>query len=114
MATPHHAATRMTILVGDSDRWHHKSLVGEIVHRAQALGLAGATVIHGIEGYGAHRLIHTDRFLSLSEDLPAMIVIVDEDERIRTFLAELDQLIGEGLVMLDPVEVIHYTSAEPV
>jgi uncharacterized protein len=102
-------ALRLTILVGDSDTWHHKPLYTEIVHRAHAAGLAGATVLHGVEGYGASNHIHTTRLLSLSEDLPVVVVIVDREDRIRAFLPTLDELIGEGLVMVDPVEVIRYT-----
>ena len=103
------AATRLSIFVGDSDTWHHKPLSTEIVHRAHAAGLAGATVLHGVEGYGASNRVHTTRILSLSEDLPVVIVIVDTEEAIRAFLPQLDELISEGLVIIDPVEVIRYT-----
>lgn len=108
----HGPALRLTIFVGEDDHWHHKPLFTEIVHRAHAAGLAGATVLRGIEGYGASNHIHTTRLLSLSEDLPLLIVIVDLDERIRAFLPQLDELIGEGLVMIDPVEVIRYGGRE--
>ncbi|MFJ8911967.1 DUF190 domain-containing protein [Amycolatopsis sp. NPDC102389] len=101
-------ALRLSIHVGEDDVWHHKPLYHEIVRRAHEAGLAGASVFRGIEGYGASSLIHTTRLLSLSEDLPVMIVIVDEEERIRAFLPELDELIDEGLVTLDDVEVIRY------
>jgi PII-like signaling protein len=101
-------ALRLTIFVGESDQWHHKPLYHEIVHRAHAAGLAGASVIRGIEGYGASSRIHTTRILSLSEDLPLAIVIIDAEERIRAFLPQLDELITEGLVIIDPVEVIRY------
>jgi uncharacterized protein len=101
-------AARLTIFIGEDDTWHHKPLYHEIVHRAHAAGLAGASVLRGIEGYGACSRIHTTRLLSLSEDLPVAIVIVDTDERIRGFLPQLDELISEGLVMIDPVEVIRY------
>lgn len=102
------SATRLTIFVGAGDQWHHKPLYTEIVHRAHRDGLAGATVLHGVEGYGASSRIHTARLLSLSEDLPVVIVIVDAAERIRAFLPQLDELVTEGLVILDPVEVIRY------
>ncbi len=87
---------RLTIFIGEDDTWHHKPLYHEIVHRAHAAGLAGASVLRGIEGYGASSRIHTTRLLSLSEDLPVAIVIVDTDERIRAFLPQLDELISEG------------------
>jgi PII-like signaling protein len=101
-------ATRLTIFVGEFDKWHHKPLYTEIVHRAHALGLAGASVLRGVEGFGASSRIHTDRILSLSEDLPMVIVVVDTDEKIRAFLPQLDELVTEGLVIVDPVEVIRY------
>jgi PII-like signaling protein len=101
-------AVRLTIFVGEDDIWHHKPLYHEIVHRAHAAGLAGASVLRGIEGYGASSRVHTTRLLSLSQDLPIAIVIVDQDDRIRAFLPQLDDLVTEGLVILDPVEVIRY------
>lgn len=99
-------ATRLTVLVKESEQWHHRPLYTEIVHRAHAAGLAGASVFHGIEGYGRSSHIHTTRILSLAEDLPCSIVIVDTDERIRAFLPELAELVPDGLVMVDPVEVL--------
>ncbi len=101
-------ALRLTIMVGEGDRWHHKPLYTEIVHRAHNAGLAGATVLRGIEGYGASNLIHTNRLLSLSEDLPVVILIVDTHDRIQAFLPQLDELVSEGLVILDDCEVIRY------
>ena len=101
-------ALRLTVFIGESDTWHHKPLFTEIVHRAHHAGLAGASVFRGIEGYGASSHIHTTRLLSLSEDMPVAIVIVDAAERIRAFLPQLDELVSEGLVILDDVEVIRY------
>ena len=99
---------RLTIFVGESDQWHHRPLYTEIVHRAHAVGLAGASVLRGVEGYGASNHIHTTRLLSLSDDLPVAVIIVDTEERIRAFLPQLDELISEGLAIVDPVEVIRY------
>jgi hypothetical protein len=99
---------RLTIFVGESDRHGHTPLATEIVQRAHRAGLAGASVFRGVEGYGASNHIHTTRILSLSDDLPIAIVIVDTDEAIQRFIPELDELITEGLVILDDVEVIKY------
>ncbi|MFI6676841.1 DUF190 domain-containing protein [Kribbella sp. NPDC050470] len=105
-------ALRLTIMVGEGDQWRHKPLFTEIVHRAHKAGLAGATVLRGIEGYGASNLIHTNRLLSLSEDLPVVIVIIDTHDRIHAFLPQLDELVTEGLVVLDDCEVIRYVGRD--
>ncbi|WP_103512497.1 DUF190 domain-containing protein [Streptomyces sp. SM13] len=105
-------ALRVTIFIGETDLWHHKPVYTEIVHRARKAGLAGASVFRGIEGFGASSLIHTQRLLSLSEDLPVAVVIVDAEEKIRTFLPELDELVEEGLVILDDCEIIRYVGRE--
>ena len=99
---------RLTIFIGEADHHGHTPLATEIVRRAQKAGLAGASVFRGVEGYGASNHIHTTRILSLSDDLPIAIVIVDSDERIQAFLPELDELITEGLVIIDDVEVLKY------
>lgn len=104
---------RLTIFVGESDRHGHTPLATEIVRRAQRNGLAGATVLRGIEGYGASNHIHNTRLLSLSDDLPIVIVIVDSNDRIQAFLPELDSLITEGLVIVDDVEVVKYVGRTP-
>lgn len=101
-------AIRLSVFVGESDQWHHHPVYTEIVHRAHAAGLAGATVLRGIEGYGASSHVHTTRILSLSEDLPVVVIIIDAAERIHAFLPQLDELIAEGIVILDPVDVIRY------
>jgi PII-like signaling protein len=108
----HGPALRLTIFVGEDDQWHHRPLYTEIVHRAHQRGLAGASVLRGIEGYGASSRIHTQRILSLTEDLPVTIVIVDTED-IRGFLPELDELVSEGLIIIDPVEVVRYVGRNP-
>ncbi|MFF1869258.1 DUF190 domain-containing protein [Streptomyces sp. CB03911] len=100
------AALRLTVIVGEYDTWHHRPLYSEIVHRAHAAGLAGASVFRGVEGFGASSLIHTSRLLSLGEDLPVAVVTVDTEERVRAFLPELDELAPEGLVTLERCEVL--------
>jgi uncharacterized protein len=104
----HGRARRLTIFIGDTDQHHHRPLYTEIVHRAHDHGLAGASVFHGVEGYGASSRIHTSRILSLSDDLPIAIVIVDTEDKVNDFLPQLDDLIDEGLVIIDDVEVYRY------
>ncbi|MEU6217479.1 DUF190 domain-containing protein [Streptomyces sp. NPDC047022] len=99
-------ALRLTVFIGENDRWHHKPLYAEIVHRAHAAGMAGASVFRGIEGFGASSLVHTTRLLSLSEDLPVAVVVVDTEESVRAFLPQIEELVGEGLVTLEDCEVI--------
>jgi PII-like signaling protein len=101
-------ALRLSIFLGEDDMWHHKPLYHEIVKRAREAGLAGATVLRGCEGYGTSSAIHTTRILSLAEGLPILVLIVDREDRIRAFLPELDELVGEGTVLLDEVNVLHY------
>jgi uncharacterized protein len=96
------------IFIGESDRWEGAPLYEAIVQRAREKGLAGATVVRGIEGYGAHNFIHTTRIQRLAEDLPIVIEIVDQKERVEAFLPELDEMVAEGLVTLEPVKVILY------
>jgi PII-like signaling protein len=103
----------LRIFIGESDRHHGGPLYEAIVRKARELGLAGATVWRGIEGYGAASRIHTARILRLSEDLPILIEIVDTEEKIRAALPALDAMIeasgGGGLVTLEKAEVIKYT-----
>lgn len=101
-------ALRLTIFIGEDDRWQRQPLFHEIVTRARAAGLAGATVLRGCEGYGASSLIHTTRLLSLTEDLPIVVIIIDTEDRIRAFLPALDDLVAEGMIILDEVDVLRY------
>jgi len=99
---------RILRLIGESDRYHHKPLYAEIVHRAHQRGLAGASVFRGLEGFGASSRIHTSRLLSLSEDLPLAIIIVDTAERTDAFLEEIAELVTGGLIIVDDVHVYRY------
>lgn len=100
--------TLLRIFIGELDKWHHMPLYESIVLRARELGLAGATVLRGPMGYGAHSRLHTAKILRLSEDLPVVIEIVDKDEKIQAFLPELDKMVPDGLVTLEKVRVIMY------
>lgn len=102
----------LRIFVSESDVWHGEPLYEAIVRRAKEHGLAGATVLRGIEGFGAHSRIHTARLLRMSEDLPLVIEIVDSEDRIRGVLPMLDEMVSEGLVTLESVEVIAYRAPD--
>ena len=98
----------LRIFIGEADHFKGRPLSEVIVNRARERGMAGATVLHGTMGFGAHSRMHTAKILRLSEDLPVVIEIVDKPERIEEFLPELDEMIVEGLVTLEKVKVIAY------
>ncbi|MBI2922967.1 MAG: DUF190 domain-containing protein [Planctomycetes bacterium] len=102
----------LRIYVGETDRWEGRPLYQAIVLKAREHGLAGATVLRGMEGFGAHSRIHTTRILRLSEDLPVVVEIVDKEERIRAILPVLDGMVGEGLITLEKVHIIAYRHGE--
>jgi len=97
------------IFVGEDDTYKGRPLYEELVRFLRERGLAGATVLKGVEGFGAHSRIHTARILRLSQDLPIVIETVDSEERIRAVLPELESLIREGLITLERVEILKYT-----
>ena len=101
------------IYLGESDRWHGRPLYQAIVERMRERGLAGATVLRGIEGFGARQHLHSTRILSLSEDLPILIEAVDTDEKIRAVLPDLDEMLTDGLITLEKIEVITYRAGTP-
>jgi PII-like signaling protein len=96
------------IYVGESDTWHGRPLYEAIVHLLRERGLAGATAIRGVEGFGAKQHRHTARILSLSTDLPVLIEVVDQEDRLRAVLPELDGMVSDGLITLERVEIIAY------
>jgi uncharacterized protein len=96
------------IFVGESDTWHGRPLYEAIVRRVREEGIAGATVLRGIEGFGASSRLHTSRILRLSADLPIVVEIVDTAERIEPVLPLLDEMIADGLITLEKVRVIAY------
>jgi len=98
----------LRIFVGESDKSGHHPLYEAIVLKARAQGLAGATVLRGVMGFGKHSILHTAKILRLSEDMPMVIEIIDSLERIEDFLPVLDRMMGDGLVTLEKVRVLHY------
>jgi len=98
----------LRIYLGEQDKYHHLPLYEAIVLKAREMGLAGATVLRGPMGFGAHSHVHTAKILRLSEDLPVLIEIVDKEEKINAFLPELDKMESDGLVTLEKVHVIKY------
>ncbi|MEO8329992.1 MAG: DUF190 domain-containing protein, partial [Candidatus Nanopelagicales bacterium] len=101
-------ALRLTITVGEDDTWRHRPVHSEIVVRAREAGLAGATVVRGLEGFGRRSVIHTSRLVSLSSDLPVVITIVDEPAKIRMFVPLADEVVKGGLITVEDVEVVKY------
>jgi PII-like signaling protein len=102
----------LRIFIGESDRHEGKPLFEWIVREARKHGLAGATVLRGLQGFGAHSRLHTTKILRLSSDLPVVIEIVDRAEKIETFLPLIDDAISEGLATLEKVEVRFYRGGD--
>ncbi|MFY1679677.1 MULTISPECIES: DUF190 domain-containing protein [unclassified Streptomyces] len=102
-------ALRLTVVVRERDTWHHRPVHAEIVHRARAAGLAGASVFGGVEGLAASSLIRTNRPLSPSEDLPVAIVVVDDEARVRAFLPRPDDPVEDSPIVPDACEVVRRT-----
>jgi uncharacterized protein len=103
----------LRIFVGESDQHEGRPLYEWLVLKAREAGLAGATVLRGIEGFGAHSRLHTAKILRLSEDLPIVVEIVDALEKIDAFMPVVDHAIGEGLATLERVQVRFYRGGRP-
>ena len=103
----------LRVFVGESDRWHGKPAYEAIVLAAREAHLAGATVFHGSMGFGAKSRLHTAKILRLSEDLPLVIEIVDSMEKIEAFIPQIDQIVKDGLITIEPVRVIKYRADPP-
>jgi len=101
-------AQLLRIFIGESDRWRGAPLYEAIVLKARELHLAGATVLRGPMGFGAHSRLHTVKILRLSQDLPIVIEIVDTEEKISALLPHIDRMVEEGLMTLEKVHVIKY------
>lgn len=103
----------LRVFIGENDRHEGLPLYEWIVRQARRQGLAGATVLRGLEGFGAHSRLHTARILRLSSDLPIVVEIVDTKEKIEGFLPAIDGAIKEGLATLEKVEIRLYRSGQP-
>jgi PII-like signaling protein len=102
--------TLMRIHIGESDRWHGQPLYDAIVELLRAEKFSGATVLRGVGGFGSSSVYHTEKIMRLSQDLPMVIEVIENAERIEKMLPELDHMIGGGLVTLERVRVILYRS----
>ena len=100
----------LRVFISESDKHHGKPLYEAIVLKARELHMAGATVLHGPMGFGSHSRLHTAKILCLSDDLPIVIEIVDSKEKIDTLIPHIDQMVNQGLVTLEPVQVIKYAA----
>lgn len=103
----------LRIFIGENDRHEGLPLYEWIVRQARENGLAGATVLRGLEGYGAHSRLHKAKILRLSSDLPLVVEIVDTEEKIQSFLPLIDDAVSEGLATVERVEIHFYRSGRP-
>jgi len=106
------AQSLIRIFIGESDRWQHRPLARALLERLRAEGFAGATVIHGVAGFGASSVIHTANLIELSADLPVLIEVVEDDAHVEKLLPILDEMItGGALVTIERVRVLKYAHA---
>ncbi|NLS90978.1 MAG: DUF190 domain-containing protein [Planctomycetaceae bacterium] len=103
----------LRVFIGESDHWHGKPLYEAIVLKARELHLAGATVLRGPMGFGAHSRMHTAKILRLSQDLPIVVEIVDAEEKIEILLPHIEEMVEEGLITMEKVRVIKYRANPP-
>jgi PII-like signaling protein len=99
----------MRIFIGESDRHGHRPLYEALVELFREEGLAGATVLRGVSGFGAHSVFHSAKLLRLSADLPMIVEVVDTQEKIDAVMPRVDELMDGGLVTLEKVTVARYT-----
>ena len=103
--------TLMRIHIGESDKWHGKALHDAIVEMLRKEGFAGATVLRGVAGFGGSSVLHTDKLLRMSQDLPIILEVIESQERIEQILPRLDEMVDGGLITLEKVRVILYRAA---
>ena len=102
----------MRIFIGESDRYHHQPLYEALVEVFRKEGFAGATVLRGISGFGAHSVYHTQKLLDLSADLPLVVEVVDSQEKIDDIMPRIDEMMGGGMITLEKATVIRYSHNE--
>ena len=98
----------MRIFIGESDHWQRRPLYTALLELLRSRGLAGATVLKGVAGFGPDSIIHTAGILRMSSDLPLVIEVVDSEERLEAVLPEIDRMMSGGLVTMEKVRVIRY------
>jgi PII-like signaling protein len=96
------------IYIGSSDKWHHQPLSIALLERLRREGFAGATLFHGVAGFGARSVLHTAHILRLSEDLPVLVEVVESNAEVQRLLPILDEMVQEGLVTIEKVRVLKY------
>jgi PII-like signaling protein len=99
----------ITVYIGEDDHWHGKPLGNALVERLRSEGFAGVTVTRGVLGFGAHSRIHSANILQLSQDLPLVLTLVDTSERAALALRVFDEMVTEGLITVQDVEIVKYT-----
>ena len=102
----------MRIFIGESDRYHHQPLYEALVEVFRREGIAGATVLRGISGFGAHSVYHTQKLLDLSADLPLVVEVIDTQKKIDDIMPRIDEMMGGGMITLEKATVIRYSHNE--
>lgn len=97
-------ARKLTVYIGDQDKYHHRPLKSALIKLLMDEGISGATAIHGLEGYGARKKIHTNRILDLSTDLPVLIIAIDYEEKIRAVLPKVEEMVEHGVITVEKVQ----------
>lgn len=101
------------VFIGESDKWRHQPLQVALLERLRKEGFAGATVFHGVAGFGAHSVLHSTHLLELSQDLPVVVEVVDGEDRMPRLTELLDEMVVEGLVTMEKVRVLKYAARQP-
>jgi PII-like signaling protein len=98
----------MRVFIGESDKWERRPLYAALLELFRAKGLAGATVLRGVAGFGPSSIVHTAGILKLSADLPIVIEVVDAEEHLNGVLPEVDRMMSGGLITMEKVKVLRY------